>query len=84
MAHFAKLDENNIVKAVVVVSNDVATDEAAGIAFLQKIKGNFRGSQVASTETSFDEKILLASKTGKKKAKRMKYRATTSAKIERC
>ena len=37
MAHFAKLDENNIVKAVVVVSNDVATDEATGIAFLQNL-----------------------------------------------
>ena len=34
MAHFAKLDENNIVTKVVVVHNDVATSESAGAAFL--------------------------------------------------
>ena len=37
MAHFAKLDENNIVIAVHVVHNDVATDEQAGADFLNKI-----------------------------------------------
>tara|TARA_R110002020_G_scaffold307644_2_gene523457 strand:+ start:134 stop:532 length:399 start_codon:yes stop_codon:yes gene_type:complete len=37
MAHFAKLDENNIVVAVHVVHNDVATDEQAGADFLNKI-----------------------------------------------
>jgi len=35
MAHFAKLGKGNIVEKVEVVSNDVATDEAAGIAFLR-------------------------------------------------
>ena len=39
MAHFAKLDENNIVKQVVVVDNSIATDEAAGITFLQTLYG---------------------------------------------
>ena len=34
MAHFAKLDENNIVTKVVVVHSDVATSESAGAAFL--------------------------------------------------
>ena len=33
MAHFAKLDNNNIVTLVVTVNNDIATDEAAGISF---------------------------------------------------
>jgi len=37
MAHFAKLDNNNIVTQVVVVSNNVATDESAGISFLKNL-----------------------------------------------
>ena len=40
MAHFAKIDENNIVVQVIVVSNDVATDEQAGITFLQNLYKN--------------------------------------------
>ena len=45
MAHFAQLDENNIVTQVIVVSNDDCTDsngtevESIGIAFCQKILG---------------------------------------------
>ena len=39
MAHFAKLDENNIVTEVVVVHNDVATSESAGVAFLNNLYG---------------------------------------------
>lgn len=39
MAHFALLDENNLVVRVEVVHNDIATDEAAGIAFLQSLYG---------------------------------------------
>ena len=41
MAHFAKLDANNIVTQVIVVNNDDATDssgvesEAIGVAFCQ-------------------------------------------------
>lgn len=34
MAHFAKLGKGNIVENVVVVSNDIATTEQAGVDFL--------------------------------------------------
>jgi len=37
MAHFAKLDKNNIVITVTVVHNDVATTEQAGIDFLNTL-----------------------------------------------
>ena len=37
MAHFAKLGNDNIVERVEVVSNDIATDEQAGITFLQNL-----------------------------------------------
>ena len=45
MAHFAKLDANNIVEQVIVVSNDDTADssgaeiEAIGVAFCQKLMG---------------------------------------------
>ena len=45
MAHFAKLDANNIVEQVIVVSNEDAADssgtetEAIGVAFCQKLVG---------------------------------------------
>ena len=45
MAHFAKLDANNIVEQVIVVSNDDIKDnsgaevEAIGVAFCQKLLG---------------------------------------------
>ena len=39
MAHFAKIDDNNIVKQVEVVSNDIATSEQAGVDFLNKLYG---------------------------------------------
>jgi hypothetical protein len=37
MAYFAKLDENNVVTDVIVVSNDVATNEEAGVSFLRDL-----------------------------------------------
>jgi hypothetical protein len=45
MAHFAKLDENNVVLAVHVVNNDVIVvdgveSEQAGIDFLTQIHGH--------------------------------------------
>jgi len=45
MAHFAELDENNSVKRVIVVNNDVILEdgfesEAKGIAFCQNLFGN--------------------------------------------
>tara|TARA_R110000796_G_scaffold12749_2_gene41832 strand:+ start:733 stop:1110 length:378 start_codon:yes stop_codon:yes gene_type:complete len=39
MAHFAKLDENNIVTQVIVVSNDIATSENAGVTFINNLYG---------------------------------------------
>lgn len=44
MAHFAKLDENNIVLQVNVVNNDVLdsqNEEASGIAFLTEWSGGY-------------------------------------------
>ena len=37
MAHFVKLGKGNIVEQVVVVSNDIATTEQAGIDFLNNL-----------------------------------------------
>ena len=70
MAHFAELDETNIVKQVVVVHNNELLDEngneseAKGIAFCQSLfggkwiqtsyNGNFRG-QYAGQEMFYDE-----------------------------
>ena len=45
MAHFAQLDENNVVTNIIVVSNDDITDsngnevESIGVAFCQKLLG---------------------------------------------
>jgi hypothetical protein len=45
MAHFAQLDENNVVTQVIVVSNDDCSDsngtevESIGVAFCQKLLG---------------------------------------------
>lgn len=39
MAHFAKLDKNNIVLSVHVVDNNIATTEQAGIDFLKSLHG---------------------------------------------
>ena len=46
MAHFAQLDENNVVTQVIVVSNDDTSDsngietESIGVAFCQKLLGS--------------------------------------------
>jgi hypothetical protein len=37
MAHFAKIGNDNIVERVEVVHNNIATDEQAGITFLQNL-----------------------------------------------
>jgi hypothetical protein len=52
MAHFAKLDENNIVLEIVVVNNDVITvdgveSEQAGIDFLKDIYGHANWKQAS-------------------------------------
>ena len=37
MAHFAKLKVGNIVEQVIVISNDIATTEQAGVDFINKL-----------------------------------------------
>ena len=66
MAHFAKLGVGNKVEKVVVVSNDVATSEQAGIDFLNNLyktndvwkqtsyNGNFR-KNYAGINFTYDE-----------------------------
>ena len=53
MAHFAKLNSDNIVTKVEVVSNDVATNEQAGINFLN----NLYGTNDVWKQTSYNENI---------------------------
>jgi hypothetical protein len=55
MAHFAKLDENNIVTAVHVVNNDVldsVNEEASGVAFLTDWSGGYTNWK----QTSYNHK----------------------------
>ena len=40
MAFFAKIDENNIVKQIEVVEDNIATTEQTGIEFLKQLHGN--------------------------------------------
>ena len=49
MAHFAKLNDQNKVVQVVVVHNDVATDEATGVAFK-----NLYGQDTIWKQTSYN------------------------------
>ena len=37
MAHFAKINASNIVTEVIVVSNDIATSESAGVTFINNL-----------------------------------------------
>ena len=53
MAHFAKLDENNIVTQVIVVSNDIATSESAGITFIN----NLYGTSDTWKQTSYNDNM---------------------------
>lgn len=58
MAHFAKLDENNIVETVLVVDNDVLVnekgveDERLGVDFLARLTGHTKWVQ-----TSYNNKF---------------------------
>lgn len=56
MAHFARLDENNIVIKVHRVNNDIATSEQAGIDFLKKTHASHDPSIVNATfkQTSYN------------------------------
>tara|TARA_R100001163_G_C5058368_1_gene194978 strand:+ start:103 stop:486 length:384 start_codon:yes stop_codon:yes gene_type:complete len=51
MAHFCKLGVGNIVEQIVVVSNDVATTEQAGVEFLHNLYENDR---VVWKQTSYN------------------------------
>lgn len=56
MAHFAKLDDNNVVLAVHVVNNDVITidgaeSEQAGIDFLSDLHGHSNWKQTSYNKT---------------------------------
>jgi hypothetical protein len=53
MAHFAELGENNIVTRVIVVGNDDAANEAAGIAFCKALLGN----DTNWVQTSYNDNI---------------------------
>ena len=53
MAHFAKLGTGNIVEKVEVVSNDIATNEQAGVDFLN----NLYGSKDLWKQTSYNGNI---------------------------
>jgi len=56
MAHFAKLDENNIVLQVNVVSNDALdlnNEEASGIAFLTEWSGGYSNWKQTSYNETF-------------------------------
>ena len=39
MAHFAKINASNIVTKIIVVSNDIATSENAGVTFINNLYG---------------------------------------------
>jgi hypothetical protein len=54
MAHFAKLGTGNIVEQVIVVSNDIATTEQAGIEFLNNL---YKDRNVAWKQTSYNNNI---------------------------
>jgi hypothetical protein len=58
MAHFAKLDENNVVLEVHVVNNDAlnpADEETSGIAFLTEWSGGYSNWK----QTSFNNNIRV-------------------------
>tara|TARA_Y100000310_G_C20606900_1_gene775971 strand:- start:981 stop:1331 length:351 start_codon:yes stop_codon:yes gene_type:complete len=53
MAHFCKLSDENIVLTVEVVNNDIATDEQAGVDFLNKLYGTDDNWKQTSYNSSF-------------------------------
>jgi hypothetical protein len=54
MAHFAKLGVGNIVKQVIVVSNDIATTEQEGINFLRNL---YKDPNLQMIQTSYNNNI---------------------------
>lgn len=57
MAHFAQIDENNVVLQVIVVNNDNALTEQAGQEFIASI--NIAGTWLQTSYNSFAGKHLL-------------------------
>ena len=61
MAHFAQLDDNNVVTQVIVVSNDDTSDsngvetESIGVAFCQKLLG----AETNWKQTSYNSKMRV-------------------------
>ena len=53
MAHFAKLGTGNIIEKVEVVSNDIATNEQAGVDFIN----NLYGTRDTWKQTSYNGNI---------------------------
>ena len=51
MAHFCKLGVGNIVEQIVVVSNDIATSEQAGVEFLHNL---YKNDRVVWKQTSYN------------------------------
>ena len=43
MAHFAQINDDSIVTTVIVVADEDASDEAAGIAFCKSLPGSDSG-----------------------------------------
>ena len=58
MAHFAKLDSDNKVVQVEVVSNDVATTEQAGVDFLNTLYGTSDVWKKTSYNTYYNTHLL--------------------------
>jgi len=62
MAHFAKLNTQNKVVQVEVINNDIATDEATGVAFLESLYGQEDG--ITWKQTSYNTKGNVHSSGG--------------------
>ena len=69
MAHFAEIDNNNIVQRILVVSNSNASNEAAGIAFCKALLG----SDTNWVQTSYHHNLRF-----RYAAPGMKYDATNN------
>jgi len=54
MAHFAILKSGNIVEQIVVVSNDIATNEQTGIEFLKQL---YKNPHLPVIQTSYNNNI---------------------------
>ena len=58
MAHFAKINASNIVTKVIVVANDIATSESAGVTFINNLYGTSDTWKQTSYNTQGNEHSL--------------------------